>query len=108
MISTEKLEGALAYLARTDDEIAEAKAVVARSEYLAKLREAFAFKTAEGDTVRDREVVAKTDAEAQEAWNRHFMAVVDYEKLRAKRERAVLTVDVWRSENASRRQGQIT
>jgi hypothetical protein len=107
MIDLEKVESALAYLARTDEELAEAKCEVARTEYLAKLSEAFAFKAATGDTVKDRETVARTAQGPQEAWNGHFSAIATYEKLRAKRERAALTIDVWRSINSNRRAGMI-
>jgi len=109
LTNIERAENALRYLALTDDEIAEAKMQVSKSEYLAKLREAFAFKAAEGETVRDREVSAKTDPESQQAWNTHFLAVTQYEKLRAKRERAFHTLDWARTLEASRRQGsQVT
>jgi hypothetical protein len=75
------MEQALNYLANTDEKIAEYKSQVAKTEYLAKLKEAFAFKAAEGDTVKDREVSSKTDVSAQESWQVHFQAVVEYEKL---------------------------
>jgi len=107
-ITQSRMEAALSYLAQTDSEIAEAKVTMLRSEYLAKLKEAFNFKTADG-SVEERKAIAKTDPEAQEAWNKHYVAVADYEKLRAKRERAVLTIDLFRTLEASRRQGgQVT
>ena len=109
MITVERMEAALNYLAQTDEVVAEAKVQVAKSEYLAKLEEAFGFRLASGATVKDREVAAKTDSKVQELWNIHFKAVADYEKLRAKRERAVLTIDLFRTLEASRRQGsQVT
>ena len=106
-ITEDRLTKALTYLATSDQECADAKSWVARTEYLAKLREAFAFKAAQGDTVRDREVAAKTDQDAQKCWEIHFEAIASYEKLRAKRELEALIVEVWRSVNANRRQGQI-
>jgi uncharacterized protein with von Willebrand factor type A (vWA) domain len=109
VITQEKMEAALAFLAQTDTEIAESKMRMAKSEYLAKLREAFSFKESEGETVKDREAQAKTTPECQAAWEVYFVAVAEYEKLRAKRERAVLTIDLFRTLEASRRQGgQIT
>jgi hypothetical protein len=102
------MEAALNFLAQTDEKIADAKYMLQRSEYLAKLREAFAFKAAEGATIKDREVAARTEQASQDAWERHFNAVANYEKLRARRERAVLTIEIFRTLESSRRAGTIT
>jgi hypothetical protein len=100
------MEKSLTYLATTDASCAELKANVARSEYLAKLAEAIAFKTADG-TVEEKKARAKISEESQKAWDRHFTAIAEYEKVRAKRETEVLVVDVWRSMNANRRVGNV-
>ena len=105
MITEDRLTKALVYLAHSDQECAEAKSWVAKSEYLAKLKEAFAFKSAKGDTVKDREVAAKTDEDAQKCWNIHFEEIVKYEQIRAKRELESLIVDLDRTISANRRQG---
>jgi hypothetical protein len=103
MISEDRMTKALTYLAETDEDCAELKANVARTEYIAKLREATAFKIAEGN-VESRKADAKLSREAQEAWDLHFIAMTDYERVRAKRETQSIIIDTWRSLNANRRQ----
>jgi hypothetical protein len=90
------------YLADTDTECAELKADVARTEYIAKLKEAVAFKVADGN-IEERKAIARSSGDAQTAWDAHFSAIRAYEIVRAKRERAVLVVDVWRTTQANRR-----
>ena len=105
-IPDSRLEKALHYLATSDQSSAELKADVARTEYVAKLREAAAYKLSEG-TVEERKAIAKLAATSQEAWEKHFLAIAAYEKVRAKRELESLVVDVYRTVSANRRQGQI-
>lgn len=105
-ISDDRLESALAYLASTDKEVADLKANVARSDYLAKVRESFAFKAADGNN-EERKHEARTADDVQAAWEKHFVAIADHEKLRAKRETEILVIETWRSLNANRRQGAI-
>lgn len=106
MISPARLEKALTYLAETDEVCASHKAEVARSEYMAKVADAMAFKLAEGNN-EERKVEARLAQPVIEAWEKHFKAVQAYETIRAKREREILIVDVWRSLNANRRTGQV-
>lgn len=94
------------FLATTDLEIASWKGQMLRTEYMAKVAEAMAFKALEGG-VEERRQAARTIPEVQAKWEEHWDTVVKYENLRARRERAVLTVELWRSVNASRRQGQM-
>ena len=103
MIDESTLERAMDYLSDTDVECAALKADVHRSEYLAKVAEALAFQLAEG-SIEAKKAEAKRVTTVQDAWEKHFSAMQAYEIVRAKRERAVLTVEVWRSMNANRRQ----
>lgn len=95
------------YLSSTDDTCAELKADVQRTEYLAKLAEAFAYKAISVGSVEDRKAEAKMDRGVQEKWETHFKAVAAYEKSRATRERGNMIFDGWRSANANRRQGSV-
>jgi hypothetical protein len=106
MIDDARMEKALDYLARTDEKCAELRSEVLRTEYLAKLKEAGGFLLAEG-TVDERKSTAKVAPEVQSEWDLHFKAVAAYETMRARRERAVLTVEAWRSYSANRRAGNI-
>jgi hypothetical protein len=101
------MERALQFLAETDEKAASLKADVARTEYVAKLRESSAYLTASGETVKERESIAKTAPDVQEGWDLHFKAIAEFEKVRARRERAVLVCDLFRTLAANRRAGQV-
>jgi hypothetical protein len=106
VVDDKKMEAALDYLARTDEEAAGLKANVARTEYLAKLKESGHFLQAEGN-IEERKASAKVTTEVQSEWDEHFKAIAAYEKVRARRERASLVIDCWRTIQASRRAGMI-
>ncbi len=106
LVSEDRLEKALSYLAQTDEACAEAKAHVLRTEHLAKVAEALAFKATEGP-VELRKQIARLAGPSREAWEAHFQAVVAYETLRAKREKEVLVIETWRSLNANQRKGNV-
>jgi hypothetical protein len=105
-IPDEKVEKALRYLADTDERIGELKADVARWDYLIKLRESKHYLTHEG-TIDERKAKAKCEADVVSAYEYQYSAIAAYEAVKAKRERAVILVDLWRSINASRRQGAL-
>ena len=94
----------MGYLATSDDECALLKADVARSEYMAKVTEAMWFRQAEGG-VEERRQYVKTLEPVKAAWESHFQAMTAFEKVRARRERASLIIDVWRTMAANRRAG---
>src|SRR5208282_4617043 len=85
VITDDRLTRALTYLSQTDEESAELKANMARTEYLAKLRESGSFLMATGN-IEERKAAAKQDAGVQTYWEEHFKAVAAYEGVRAKRE----------------------
>lgn len=107
MISEARLEKALTMLATTDEQIAELKGDVARKEYLCKLVRSKQFLVAEG-SVEARKATAEVSEDVQAAEEILSGAIIDYEKLRAKRETESLLVDVWRSLNSARSKGIIT
>jgi hypothetical protein len=104
LIDATRLELALTRLAESDERYAELKGEMLRSEYMAKHTEAVAFKAADG-TVEDRKMTARLAG--HEAWEKHFRCVVDFESLKAKREREMIVIECWRSLESSRRQGNI-
>jgi hypothetical protein len=104
--SDENRDRAMEYLAETDELAASLKANEVRTEYLAKVAEALAFRMCEG-SVEAKKAEAKTMPNVLEAWKEHFQAIQDYELVKAKRARAVLVVDTWRSVNANRRAGNV-
>jgi hypothetical protein len=102
IISRDKLESALLYLAETDEEYANEKAQVERSEILRKRVRARIFLAASG-TVAERERTAEVSAEAERADDDYCTSMRLYETLRAKRQRAEIVIDVFRTLEASRR-----
>lgn len=106
MISEERLQKALTYLAETDEPSALLKADVARKEYACKLGRSIEFIEANG-SVELRKAVADSSTRVVRAEEELVMAILAYEKIKAKRATQELVVEVWRSLNANRRQGQI-
>jgi hypothetical protein len=91
------------YLSLSDVESAELKSNVARTEYLAKVAEALSFQIAEG-SVEAKKCEARVSPGVREAWEKHFSAIQAYEIVRARRQRAELVVDIYRTQSANRRQ----
>ena len=106
-VTQELMEKALAYLAETDEAYAEAKGFLEELEISRKRMRARAFTLAEG-TVAERTALAEDTRSVVEADYEWVAQVKAFEVLKQKRARAVLTVDIWRSLNAARRQGNIT
>lgn len=107
MISDERMEKALKYLATTDERTAEAKAEVSRCEYLAKRVRARHFLTAEGSSVEAKKAIAETTNDATSADEMLVSAILVYEKLKSKRTTEELIIEVWRSIQANRRAGNV-
>lgn len=106
MISEERLEKALRFLAETDESAAELKVQVERKNYLVDLSRRRGFKLSEGN-IEERKAIAEMSDETKEAFNEYLSAMLEWEKLKAKRATEELIVEVWRSLEASRRQGRI-
>jgi hypothetical protein len=107
VLNESRVTDALTYLAQTDESLAEAKASVSRTKFLCDVAEAVAFKSIQVGSIADKNAEVKLSKAVQDAWETHFKAVVQHEKLRARREREILVVEIWRSINANRRQGQV-
>lgn len=106
MITTKRMEQALTYLAETDDKAAYHKAHAARTEYKAKsIRQAMFLR--HSGTVAERQALAESSDEYQEALATYFEALREYEHVRNKRATEAIVIDVWRSVNSARNKGQI-
>ena len=90
------------WLAESDDSYAIAKTDVLRAEILAKRARARVFATGEGG-VEARKNAAEVHTDVIAADDELLRATLEHETLRAKRQRAELLIDVWRSCEASRR-----
>ena len=106
MIDESQMEKALHHLADTDDEYAQAKMDLERSEILRKRTRSRVFLTEEG-TVAERNAAAETSVDVGIADDTYIAAVGKYEGLKASRQRAELIIEVWRSLNAARRRGNL-
>lgn len=108
IVTDERLDRAMQYLATTDLECAERKAMVLRTEFSAKHAEALVYKALGNEgSVEDRKQAVRLHESVVKAWDAHFNAVRDYENVKAQRERNVLVVELWRSTNANRRMGNV-
>jgi hypothetical protein len=107
IISEERLEKALRYLANSDADVAQLKAEVSRREYAAKLARAKVFLMSEG-SVEQKKALAESSEGVQEAENNLADTIAAFEALKAKRQTEALIVDVWRSLNSARTHGVLT
>ena len=101
-ITQVRMEGALEYLAETDQAYADYIAAKLRCEILCKRVRARVFVETEG-SVEVRKAKAEINPEVDEADKYLVEAVLYLEGLKAKRSRAEIVIDVWRSLNASQR-----
>lgn len=106
MISDDRLQKAMTYLAETDEPAAKAKALVEGLKIQEKTIIALAFLKSEG-TNQEREMQARVDNEHILWRAKYAEAVADYELYRNKRKTEELVVEVWRSINANRRRGNV-
>lgn len=106
MISEKRLEQALTYRAQTDEECARLRADMERAEFKAKAIRDATFKRLEG-SVADRTAEASTATPYMDAMEDYFQLLQAYEAMRNKRATEEIVVEVWRSINASRRQGNV-
>lgn len=105
-ITEDRVEEALRYLAETDEECARLRAETGRTEFKAKALKAALFTRGVG-TVADRQAAAEMSEEYGQAMGVHFDALAAHEAMRNKRSTETLAVEVWRSLNAARRQGNV-
>ena len=92
----------MAYLAETDENYANLKTLVLRCEILAKRARSRIFLTGEGN-VESRKADAEVHGEVCAADDTYIEAMREFETLKARRSRAEILIDVWRSIEASRR-----
>jgi len=107
MITNERRDECLCYLAETDSEFAKSKSYMIGLEL--QKNTILAVVQLEGihKTVGDNKAEAYM-AQSYLAWQTNYVdAIYDYELFRNKRNTAALVVDLWRSEFSARKQGVI-
>ena len=103
-MNEDTVEKALKYLAETDQSHANAKALVKALENGLKVARSVQFLKADG-TMAEKEAKSYASSEYLDANEKFQDAWADFQLLENKRERAVLTIDVWRSLNSARTKG---
>src|SRR5271168_468549 len=96
------MEAAMEFLAETDEKYAEIKTLVLRCEILSKRARARIFLTVDGG-VELRKAKAETHGEVCAADDTYIEAMREFETLKARRSRAEILIDVFRTLEASRR-----
>ena len=102
MITEERLEQAMIYLAHTDEDAAKAKALCKKLEKMERIIRGEAFLRANG-TVAEREAKAVTSEQYKEHVAYAENCWVDAELLDNKRHTEEVIVDVWRTMSANLR-----
>ena len=105
-IPDERLQKALDFLAGTDLKAANAKALVEGLSEQRKTIKSMLYIEAQGDQ-KKREAEAYAADEYIEHIEKYTNAIAEFETLRNRRITAALIVEVWRSCNANRRNGNI-
>ena len=109
MIDNERRDKALTYLVDTDEKAARARAYMLGLEKAEKtiLGQEILTQKGHDGTVGEKEAKARGSSEYH-AWRIDYEnAVLDYEIYRNRRHTAELICEMWRSENANRRQGNV-
>ena len=105
MLSDDRAQKALVYLAETDELCAEAKANAERMEFKAKAIRQAIFLHSEG-TVAERTAIAETHQDYAAAMEEYFVAIRQYAHTMNKRDTEKIVMDTWRTICANRRRGE--
>ena len=106
MISEDRLQKAITYLAETDELASELKTDVDRKDYAIKMTEAAIVVHSEG-AMELRKATAKDSDAYKQAVDNYLNAVNRYNDVNNKRKTELLITEIWRSLNANRRLGNI-
>lgn len=106
IVSDDRCQKALKYLASTDEDAARAKAHLEGLQEQRKTVKAMMFMQAEG-AQQTREQQAYNSDEYKQHIEKIENAVLDFETLKQKRLTEALIIEVWRSCNSNRRTGNI-
>jgi len=105
MISEARVEKAVEFLRDTSEVYGRQRGFVAYCENNLRRVKSMQMLEHAGKSIGAQEAAAYASIEYHEALEALQNAVADCETTKAKREAAELTIEVWRSQNAARRQG---
>ena len=106
MISQDRLQKALEYLATTDGPCAQAKALMVGLTEQTKTVKAIAFLEAQG-TVAERDARAYASTQYQAHILKLQDATMEFETMRNRRLTAEMTIECWRTLQANQRRGNL-
>jgi len=104
VITDDRRDQAMRYMAETDSEMAEAEGDTMRREFTLDLIKDRCFLAADG-SVAERNAKAGIAPEVGRAHEEWVQALVAFKRIKAKRESERIVWETWRSENSNRRQG---
>jgi hypothetical protein len=107
VISADRLQKSLTYLAETDEPCAKAKSLMIGLERQEKTILAMQYLGFTG-TVEERKAKAQATPQYQNWRETYEQAVFDYELMKNKRSTEEMVIECWRSLNANQRRGNIT
>ena len=103
----ERVEKAIDYLVETDKEAAKLKAMMAYREDMLKTVKATLMLEFDDKTVADREARSLSHPKYKDAIDKKSEAIFEYETIKNRRLSAQLVVEVWRTESANERKGNL-
>ena len=106
MVTDITVEKSLEYLASTDRQLGEVHGRVEGINHHIKTAKAVAFLEASG-TVGERQAHADCNPDVVALINEYENVVGERETIRTTRKRAELTIEVWRTQQASSRRGHL-
>lgn len=104
LVTDQRLETALARLAKTDALAAELHMKAERAEWKAKAVKDALFLHMEG-AVAERNAKAGTHQDYEAAMEHYFEALQAYDTIKNERAREIIVIEVWRSLNSARNKG---
>jgi len=102
MVSDDRMEKALRFLAETDDELANAEGDLLRAQKLVEMVKDKVFLSSSG-SIPERKAHASLNSEVAQLEEKEIQALVAHRQLRTKRETEKILIDVWRTYQANLR-----
>lgn len=103
---TDRAEKAANFLSETDHKLAELKVKHERDKRKAKRINSAIYLRMQG-SIPERQALAETNPEYESAVAAEMTSLLEYEKLRNKRDTAETVIEFWRSWNRNQNQGQV-
>ncbi len=106
MISDERIEKAINYVAKNADLIGQLKGQKAYLEHRIKIERSERYLDAEG-TINEREAIAWTDPSVARVCEEYRDCLTELHTIETYFKAAELRIEVWRTQNANARRGNI-